>query len=563
MMMACSSQNRFTKTFQKWFSDTKPKTLFTRRLSLFDHDGKLRGAWAGKMIGASYAAPYSFRYHGKIMDDPIRPWNSQFLVESLKQTDLTVQMTFLNALERKGLSINSQECADFFVKSTYPLNHAPAAARQNLRAGILPPESGHPQYNPHADDLGFQTSADLFGLICPGMPYTAVKLAENFGRMMNYGDGVYGGLFITGMYSAAYFESDRAAVIEQGLQCIPHNSLYAILISDVLDFYQENPSDWRACWQMLEAEWAYMDFCPDGFEQPANFDAKLNGGYVALGLLYGEGDFAKTLEITTRCGQACGSNTATAAGILGTILGHSRIPTEFKAGIPIVADRSFAYSKYNFHDLIKSCKQQTDLIVKRYAGSIQRLGDREYYTVPVQPPTPPKTSQQFTEAMYMQYRDGWNSLEQSRLEKIQGILDDEFAGWSQGWTLSQCSLESNPGVQETYHDRYDVFVTDPLNRETPCQLSWKGTIPEGKPELRLIVTCSDYHPDADWILRVSVGGQPFDPKTVARLGGQIAWQEFRYDLSAYAGQETTILLENVPNDWNAETAYWGKIEIVH
>ena len=73
--------------------------------------------------------------------------------------------------------------------------------------------------------------------------------------------------------------------------------------------------------------------CIDGALDPFNIDAKLNGGYVALGLLYGKGDFAKTLEVSTRSGQDSDCNPSSAAGILGVMLGYNRIPDVWKAGI--------------------------------------------------------------------------------------------------------------------------------------------------------------------------------------------------------------------------------------
>jgi hypothetical protein len=34
-----------------------------------------------------------------------------------------------------------------------------------------------------------------------------------------------------------------------------------------------------------------------------NIDAKINGAYIAMGLLYGEGNIEKTTVISMRCGQ--------------------------------------------------------------------------------------------------------------------------------------------------------------------------------------------------------------------------------------------------------------------
>ena len=59
---------------------------------------------------------------------------------------------------------------------------------------------------------------------------------------MNYGDGVYGGMFVAGMYAAAYFESrDVDRVLRQGLACIPAESQYHQCISDVMRWHREHP----------------------------------------------------------------------------------------------------------------------------------------------------------------------------------------------------------------------------------------------------------------------------------------------------------------------------------
>ena len=90
-----------------------------------------------------------------------------------------------------------------------------------LNQGIKAPLSGHPKYNFHANDIDFQIEADFIGLMCPGLPRESNKYCDRVGRVMNYGDGLYGGMFVCGMYSAAFFESDPRKVVEAGLACIP------------------------------------------------------------------------------------------------------------------------------------------------------------------------------------------------------------------------------------------------------------------------------------------------------------------------------------------------------
>ena len=48
----------------------------------------------------------------------------------------------------------------------------------------------------------------------PGLPGQAIRLGETFGRLMNYGDGLYAGQFMSCMYSEAFFESDPKKLVE-------------------------------------------------------------------------------------------------------------------------------------------------------------------------------------------------------------------------------------------------------------------------------------------------------------------------------------------------------------
>jgi hypothetical protein len=118
-------------------------------------------------------------------------------------------------------------------------------------------------------------------------------------------------------------------VVEAGVAAIPAGSQYAKVINDVLRWSKENPNDWKKTWQLLEDKYDRDDACPDGALQPFNIDASLNGAYVAMGLLYGKKDFEKTMEVAMRGGQDSDCNPASAAGILGTMIGYKAIPAKW------------------------------------------------------------------------------------------------------------------------------------------------------------------------------------------------------------------------------------------
>ncbi len=341
----------------------------TRTLSRAELLDKIRGGWAGQMIGVAYGAPTEFRSCAKINDAELS-WKPGMLENTIHQDDLYVEMTFAKVMDDLGLNAR---CADYgraFKDSQYHLWHANAGARRALNQGIEAPWSGHPKYNFHANDIDFQIEADFIGLMCPGLPRESNKYCDRVGRVMNYGDGLYGGMFVCGMYAMGYLESDPHQVVAAGLQCIPAQSDYGRLIADLLRWHAQFPNDWRKVWQLVEDKWDRDDPCPDGFQRPFNIDAKLNGAYIAFGLLFGDGDFEKTMEISTRCGQDSDCNPSSAAGVLGVMLGFERIPAKFKADLPKLENTKFDYTDYSFNDIVKSTEARALKVIQAAGGEV-------------------------------------------------------------------------------------------------------------------------------------------------------------------------------------------------
>jgi hypothetical protein len=341
----------------------------TRTISRATLLDKIRGGWAGQMIGVAYGAPTEFKSKGKILEGDLA-WKPGMLENTLHQDDLYVEMTFAKVMDDRGLDATSRDYGRAFKDSQYSLWHANAGARRALNQGIEPPWSGHPKYNFHANDIDFQIEADFIGLMCPGLPRTANKLGDRVGHVMNYGDGVYGGMFVDGMYAAAFFENDPRKVVEAGLACIPAKSQYGLLIRDLLDGSAQYPNNWRKVWQLVQDKWDKDDPCPEGAMNPFNIDAKLNGAYIALGLLYGGGDFLKTIEVSTRCGQDSDCNPSSAAGVLGVMLGYERIPAEFKAEMTGLENKKFDFTDYSFNEIVKSTEARALKAIQQAGGKV-------------------------------------------------------------------------------------------------------------------------------------------------------------------------------------------------
>jgi len=315
---------------------------------------KIAGGWAGKMIGVTYGAPTEFRAQDKIFADSIK-WKPSDIKGSMWQDDIYVQLTFLMSMDKYGIDAPPKKFQEMFAKAGYPLWHANMQARKNYYDSIFVPASGSPEYNLHADDIDFQIEADYIGFMCPGMPQTASAIAEKIGHIMNFGDGVYGGIFVGALYSEAFFESDILKIIEKALGSIPAESDYSKIIMDVIKLHQQYPADWKAAWKELEAKWGDVDICGAG--STFNIDAKLNGAYIVIGLLYGEGDLLKTLEITTRCGQDSDCNPSNAMAVLGVIKGFSGLPSDMQNGVKAMSDSIFINTTYSFNSAVSSTEK--------------------------------------------------------------------------------------------------------------------------------------------------------------------------------------------------------------
>jgi len=370
-----------------------PADEAVRRLSLADYRDRMAAGWLGQMAGVGWGAPTEFQFCGQIIpDDKMPKWRAE-MINQFEQDDICVEMTFLGTLARHGLDCTIRQAGIDFANSRYPLWHANLFGRENLRRGIAPPDSGHPKFNQHADDIDYQIEADYAGLIAPGMPNVAIELGEKFGRLMNYGDGLYGGQFIAGMYCEAFFETDPRKIVEAGLKCIPAESQYAECIRDVLAWRRDNPDDWQAAWKRIDEKYhrnpAYRRASCD--KGDVNIDAKINGAYVVMGLLYGRRDPERTIAIATRCGLDSDCNPSSAAGVLFTTIGRKKLPERFTSALD--STRKFSHTPYTFPELVAVCESLARQAVPQAGGRIERDNGGEVFVIPMTPPRPSKLEQ--------------------------------------------------------------------------------------------------------------------------------------------------------------------------
>jgi len=358
---------------------------------------KIKGGWAGQTIGCTYGGPTEFKYPGSMIQDyvPIE-WPDGYIkywYENIPglYDDVYMDLTFVDVFDRLGLDAPVDSFAMAFAHAGYTLWHANQSARYNILQGIMPPASGNWLNNPHADDIDYQIEADYAGLMCPGMPNSASAISDKIGHIMCYGDGWYGGVYVGAMYALSFVSDDVDFIVTEALKSIPAKSRYYQCMSDVIRWHKEFPTDWKRTWFECQKKWSEDTGCPDGVFNAFDIDAVINSSYILIGLLYGNGDFSKTLDIATRCGQDSDCNPASAGGILGAILGYSHIPEYWMKNLREVEDMNFAYTNISLNKTYQMSYNQALQMIKRGGGNV----GEQNITIVCQQPKPVRYEKAF------------------------------------------------------------------------------------------------------------------------------------------------------------------------
>lgn len=175
----------------------------------------------------------------------------------------------------------------------------------------MPPQSGSIKQNGKvlAEQIGGQIFSDVWGLVSPYDYQEAARLAEIAARVSHDGVAVDGGRFVAALISAAFYGESIKEIITHALSVIPESSLYANMVRDIVRFY-ENDGSVEACFEYIK-----KNYWKDKYG--GNCHIIPNAAIMIYSLLYGEGDFCRTLKIANYSGFDTDCN----AGNLGTVMG--------------------------------------------------------------------------------------------------------------------------------------------------------------------------------------------------------------------------------------------------
>lgn len=319
-----------------------------RSISRADLIEKTSGFWIGQLVGNYMGFPFENVY----VDEPIpvlvdryytphnggdlrmnrhdhrafAPYLFTLFDGAYSDDDTDIEFVTLHAVEQYGLDIDYEQITKAWKRH---INRriwvANRTARDLMDQGLLPPETGSKQNNRHWFQIDSQLVNEIWSAFYPGMPARAAERAEWGARITNDDWGTHPTIAYAVMISEGFFENDPQRLVELALDAIPAEGPFYEGMNDVIRWHAETPDDWRSTRQKIHDK--YYRYRKGDYEAPVSVVSSLvNGLCGIMAVLYGEGDFTKTVGIAVSAGYDCDNQAATCGGLMGVVLGAQAIP---------------------------------------------------------------------------------------------------------------------------------------------------------------------------------------------------------------------------------------------
>jgi hypothetical protein len=220
-----------------------------------------------------------------------------------------------------------------------------AAARELMDRGVTPPmtaiaqglASGMTQSGDRSLMIDAQLTTEFFGALYPGMPGPALDAADGPIRATSAGYAAHASQFFVVLYALAPVAPAELSGRDRGIwlvnearKYVPGSSKTADIVDFVLTDYLSNPdtNDWERTRDRVYERYQ-LNASANGFLHRAWFESAVNFATGLIALLYGEGDFKKTVRVGTLSGWDSDNGTATMGGLLGLMMGRQALVDAF------------------------------------------------------------------------------------------------------------------------------------------------------------------------------------------------------------------------------------------
>ena len=303
--------------------------------------------WIGQLAGASFGTAIE-GYVGSQIEKVYGKVRGYITEPETVNDDSVYEIVLLDVYEKMGKGMTSEALGDEWVRQIPYGVSAEGTALRNLSLGIYPPESGI-FMNPYCDWIGAQMRGMVCGMLAPGDPMEAARLAHIDAIISHARNGVYGEIYAAVLTSLAFVMNDPRAILLEAARYIPVKSEYAAKLEFCFNVLKaENSAE--TAWPILEKH----------FERYNWIHAYPNLAADMLALWYGGNDFTETMALLAKAGLDVDCN----GGLVGNVLGVLKdVPP---AWADPIGDLMETYIKGKERLSIRELSARTAMLAKKY-----------------------------------------------------------------------------------------------------------------------------------------------------------------------------------------------------
>lgn len=247
------------------------------------------------------------------------------------------------ALLKYGKGVTANQIADLWLeKVCYQSENflgagfSEMAAIANLKLGLKPPQSG---IHMHSWSDGLAMRVAPIGIVGAGNIELTKSITIADGEVSHAGEGIHSGVAVAVAISSAMNGSDAREAFALAKQSIPSDSWSFRSIEKVEAILTQSFNDDihsltdKLVSSVATHEYHYADLAPEAAS-------------LALGaVLYGNGDFIKTVRFAVNMGRDADTIAAMAGAIVGAMVGYESIPEHWRNSVQTVQGTCLAFTK--------------------------------------------------------------------------------------------------------------------------------------------------------------------------------------------------------------------------
>jgi hypothetical protein len=509
-------------------TDSAQQTLVLSHAEYLD---RVRAIWTAQMIAQRTGGRFEHKTASTLPVTPLSRLPGYAPVDD----DYYYEMVAIRAFEKYGIGLTVQQLGQQWLENNAGSWGSSEQTLLLLQRGIKPPDTGHPRYNRLWWTIGPQFSSDVYGALNPGMPNEAAEMARRLGHINGYAEGTDGAVFVAGMISLGFVETDTHTIVRKAAILIHPDSPYRKCL-DMIIAMADAGSGPEQIFRAIDERW--------GIEYPATNNAVVNGGFVATSVWFGGGDFEKTIQLAVHAADFSDAdcNAANSESVVAAMHGMKALPAE-----PI--------SELN--DRIKGAEMGPLKLTPAVDESISDLAQRT-------------AKLGLAIAAAHGASDDGNSLriaihapvtQSAELFKLADLMQY----WNPDWTLERAGFGGAgggmPGIRGITYLDGDTLATYPRDEVRGTVL--RRSVRLGKdPVLKF---SAGVDPGRAWKLQVYVNDDKVFDKLIEGESETRQWQDVEINLAKYANQEVVLRLYQrvlIPHH-EAGNAYWRSLAINH